>query len=185
MWPLSDGLSMVGHTTSSSRGCSCGGYARSWRPSQAEVGATDVLVTEQLLAAADQRHAPVLQHVTAAGESPRLARVLLDQQHGRAGAIDLADGVEDLLDDQLGQTERGLVQPQELCQRHDHAADRQHLLFAARQRPGRLGHALAQAWKEREDPLEAVGPPGLRRPRVGAELEVLAHGEAGKDLAAL
>src|SRR5207244_12888491 len=156
-----------------------------WRPSQAQVGAPDVLVAEQLLAAADERHAAVLQHVPAAGEGQRLARVLLDQQHGRPGAIDLADDMEDLLDDQGGQTERGLVQHQELRQRHERAADGQHLLLAARKGPGRLGHPLAEPWKQREDSLEAVGPAGLPGRDVGAKLEVLAHGGAGNDLATL
>ena len=43
----------------------------------------------------------------------RLRRVLLDQQHGHAVLVDLADDVEDLLDDQRRQPHRRLVEQQQ------------------------------------------------------------------------
>src|SRR5881227_1684054 len=54
----------------------------------AEVRAPYVLVAEQLGAGAHEHDAAVLQHVAAAREHQGLARVLLDEQHGGAGAVD-------------------------------------------------------------------------------------------------
>src|SRR5690606_41537472 len=46
--------------------------------------------------------------------------------------------VEDLLDDERGEPQRRLVEQEQLRPRHQRAADRQHLLLAARQRAAAL-----------------------------------------------
>jgi hypothetical protein len=83
------------------------------------------------------------------------------------------------------QTERGLVEHEEAWLGHERSPDREHLLPVARQRPRELSTALAQARKELEHALEHGEPlaPGPRD--IAAELEVLAHGHAGDELAAL
>ena len=54
--------------------------------------------------------------VAAVREPQRHARVLLDQEHGRRRAgVEIADDLEDLPHDQRRQTERGLVEQQQLA----------------------------------------------------------------------
>ena len=58
--------------------------------------------------------------------------VLLDQQHADAFVtVDGAQDSEDFLHDERRETERWLVEQQELRPQHQSARDRQHLLLAA------------------------------------------------------
>src|SRR4051794_36212030 len=68
----------------------------------AEVGRTDPVVGEQLLARAGEHDLAGLQDVAAAGQPQGLGGVLLDDQHGDSLGVDLPDDVEDLPDDQRG-----------------------------------------------------------------------------------
>ena len=70
------------------------------------------------------------------------------------------DDVEDLLDEDRRQAHRRLVEEEDLGLGHQRAADREHLLLAARQRPGLLRLAFLEAREQAVDPLEV----GLRRP---------------------
>ena len=85
----------------------------------------------------------------------REAEVLLDQQHGEAARLDLADGAADLLHDDRRETFGRLVQQQHLGTGAQDAGDRQHLLLAARQL-GALGgvRAFLQVGEQREDLLD-------------------------------
>src|SRR6266496_6251724 len=67
----------------------------------------------------------------------------------------------------------------------DPAADRQHLLLAARKRPGRLDAPFAENREQRKNALEVARPVPPARGRIGAHFEILHHGQGGKDLAAL
>ena len=126
----------------------------------------------------------VLDDIGARRDLERLHDVLLDQQDRHALAVELADQREHLLDQQRRQAQRGLVEDQQARLGHHAAPDRQHLLLAARQRAGRLRHALAQPREGREDALEiagAVGPGAA----IAAELEVFPDIHVREDLAAL
>src|SRR5580765_4605520 len=101
-------------------------------PLHPEIRAADVLVAEEVGAAALERDATVLEHVAAAGQAERLARVLLHEEHRGADAVDLGDDAEDLLHDDGRQAERGLVEHEDARPRHERAADGEHLLLAAR-----------------------------------------------------
>ena len=87
--------------------------------------------------------------------------------------------------DHLGrEAEGGLVEQQHARLAHQGAADGEHLLLAARQQPGALGAALAQAREELEDPLARLGALGpLAGQAAGAE--VLLHGQLREDAPAL
>ena len=70
--------------------------------------------------------------------------------------VELADDLEDLLDDDRREAHRRLVEENEDGLGHQRAADRHHLLLAARGEPGA---GLAAFLKPREpgvDPLELV-----------------------------
>ena len=82
-----------------------------------------------------------LQHVGTVGDLQGHFGVLLHQQHGHAVAVDLADDLEDLLDQQRRQAHGRLVQQQHLGLAHQGTAHGQHLLLAAGQvyRPAGCG----------------------------------------------
>ena len=73
------------------------------------------------------------------------------------------DQREQLLDQQRRQAERRLVEDQELRLGHQSAADRQHLLLAARQRAGALALPLGEPREDREHAAAVV--PRRARPR--------------------
>src|SRR5207248_1543676 len=97
--------------------------------------------------------APGLQDVAAMGHGECLGGVLLDQQDGRALSVDVTNDVEDLVDEDRRQSERGLVEEQHLWLGHQPAGDRQHLLLASREGAADLVQALPHPWKERQDVL--------------------------------
>ena len=80
--------------------------------------------------------------------------VLLDQQDGQAFLLQRADRFPQPLDDDRREPFRRLVHDQAIRIGHQRAADRQHLLLAARQRLGALVAALVQAREQRVDALQ-------------------------------
>src|SRR5262249_5661579 len=119
-----------------------------------------------------------LQHITAARSLKRITRVLLDQEHTRAGSIDRLDRAENVLDDYRRKSERRLVETNEVWFRHNCAPKCEHLLLAPGQRASVLAPALAQPRKYVEDLVrEDAYLRALLAVFEGAELEIFAHGE--------
>ena len=89
------------------------------------------------------------------------------------------------MDDVRSEPQRRLVEHDELRRAHEAAADREHLLLAARQRPGRLPAALGESREQREHPLAILRAlsPGARQH--GADLEILVDAERRENLPAL
>src|SRR5207245_443135 len=107
---------------------------------------------------------------------------LLDEEHGHALAIELADRVEDLPDDDRRESERRLVEEEQLRPRHEGARDREHLLLAARERPAELPPPLGEDRKQRADVVEVAPDAVLVIAREGADPEVLGDREPREDL---
>ena len=82
-----------------------------------------------------------------------------------AVAVDGLDHLEDLPHDPGREAERGLVQHEQSGPRHERAADRAHLLLAAREQPRELGLPLGEHGKERVDVREAHLPRANRSRR--------------------
>src|ERR1700736_6249143 len=139
--------------------------ARPRRSSPAfEIGRADVAVCEELAPGAGERDLAGLQDIAAMGEPQGVMRVLLDQEHRYLLLlVDLADHLEDLLDDERRQPQRGLVEQQQARPAHQRAADRQHLLLAPRERAAALALAALQDGEEREDTAKILGE--MRRVR--------------------
>jgi len=55
-----------------------------------------------------------------------------------------------------GETERGLVEQQQLGSAHQSTGDGEHLLLATRQAPRQLGPPFAQAWEDVEPPVDVA-----------------------------
>ena len=73
--------------------------------------------------------------------------------------VDVADDVEDLLDQDRRQAHRRLVQQQHARLGHQRAADGEHLLLAAGERAGHLARALLEPREQVEDALEVAAMP--------------------------
>ena len=110
--------------------------------------------------------------------------VLLHQEDRHALTVDVADRVEDLLDQDRRQPHARLVQQEEPGVRHERTADREHLLLAAREGAGHLTDALGEPREEGEDALE-VGGDSRVASEIGAHHQVLANREAVEDAATL
>src|SRR6202035_2857156 len=101
-----------------------------------------------------ERHRPGLQNVAAGGGLECQERVLLDEQNRRPLRVDLADDLEDRVDQDGRQAERRLVEEQHLWGAHQRASDRHHLLLAAAQAARELRVAFAKAWEQGVHTLE-------------------------------
>jgi hypothetical protein len=150
---------------------------------QAEVELAHVLVLGQHRRRLVEDELADLHHVAVAGDGQGHAGVLLDQQHGRALAVDLQDEVADLGHDQGGQAEAGLVQQQVTGAGHERPADGQHLLLPAREVPRDLPPPLPQQREQPVHPVKALGQ--LLGLGVPADAEVLLHRQLGEHPAAL
>ena len=99
--------------------------------------------------------------------------------------VDVLDDVKDLLDQHWRKPHRRLVEQQHLGPAHQRAADRQHLLLAARERATVLVHALFQAREQAEHALHIGADVFLVGAGKRAHLKVLAHAQARKNAPAL
>ena len=98
-----------------------------------KIGGAHLRIGKQLCPRATHRNHAIDHDITAMGELERVVGVLLDKENREAlGAVQIADRVEDLFDDQRRKTKGRLVQQQQFRPRHQCARDGQHLLFAPR-----------------------------------------------------
>src|SRR6266511_2361682 len=150
----------------------------------AEIGLLDLVVLLQLLRVVRERDRAGLEHVASVGDVEGHQGVLLDEEDRRPLRVDLADDLEDPLDEDRREPHRRLVQQEELRVGHQRAADRHHLLLAARERPGALGLPLGQAREELVDAVEVLAD-GLPVVAVGAlerpHQQVLEHAHPRKE----
>ena len=113
------------------------------------------------------------QHVHAVGDREREVDVLLRDEDRLALVAQAPDAVDEQVAHLRREPLRRLVHEQQARVRHQRAADREHLLLAARQGRGGLARPLGEPREQLEDALDApaaVGRPrrdaaGSRRPR--------------------
>src|SRR6266511_5390482 len=123
----------------------------------------------------------MFHHVIAIRNRRGETKVLLDQEDGEALRLQHADGLADLLDDDRGQSLGRLVEQEKPRAGAQDAADRQHLLLAARELGALARQALFEIGEELEDAveLEAAGAD------LGREQKVFFHAEARENAAFL
>src|SRR5216684_4039822 len=149
----------------------------------AQVRLAHLGVLEQLPGCSGEHDAPALEHVAAARDAERHARVLLDHEHGRAEAlVDLADAVEHRLHQDRGEPQRGLVEQKEPGPSHEAARDGEHLLLPARQLPAQRAAQAAQGREELEQLLEVLRDLARAAAYSRAEAQVLLHRQAREDV---
>src|SRR6202022_880850 len=97
-----------------------------------EVGGRQPLRVEGFLWSDRQAQLRVGHHVRPVGEPRRPLSPLLDEQDRDTAVADLAERAEDCLDDRRSETERRLVEEQQLGVRAQRPSDRELLLLATR-----------------------------------------------------
>src|SRR5437867_388561 len=129
--------------------------------------------------------APAVEDDDVVGNVEDQLGVLLHEDDGEPLGLEATDRRHHLGHDLRRQSFRGLVHQQHPGVRHQRAGDREHLLLAARERSGDLVPALAQAWEERRHGVERPQHRQITARPASGHREILAHGEAPKDAAAL
>ena len=107
--------------------------------------------------------------------------VLLHQEDGGPHVADFVHHVEDLLNNQRRQTQRGLVQQQQTGLAHHGPAHGKHLLLAAGQSARHLSLAVQQLGKQLKHRLQATLDLAVRA-AVGAHTQVVQHGQPREHL---
>jgi hypothetical protein len=102
----------------------------------------------------------------------------------RPSSRKFADGLKKLLHQRRRETERRLVEHNEFGLPHQAAADRQHLLLAARHRTRDLLAALGEPRKQRINALDFVVHFGARARQERAHLQIFLHGQRRENLTA-
>lgn len=121
-----------------------------------------MLIRAQLGRSAFQHELSVAEDVAAICDREREMDVLLDEQHARTAVVDdLAQDLQQVLDDDRRQAEAHLVDHQELRSRRERACHRQHLLLSTGEQACPSILDLGQRWKVVQDP-GAPRPTGSR-----------------------
>ncbi len=87
----------------------------------------------------------------------QVADVLVNDEHRLPARFQHRQAVPDLLANQRREAFGGFIQNQEFRIGHQRAADRQHLLLAARQCHAHIVAALGETWKQRMDLFDGPG----------------------------
>jgi Asp-tRNA(Asn)/Glu-tRNA(Gln) amidotransferase A subunit family amidase len=119
------------------------------------------------------------------GDLHRHGDVLLHQQHRGAARVDLADGLEHVQHHRGARPSEGSSSSSNCGRLIMRAADRHHLLLAARERAGRLRQLLLQGREQRQHLRHRLGTLRLGLRQVAAQLQVVAHAHAGEQAPAL
>src|SRR6516164_1801377 len=144
--------------------------------SRSEVGGRDRLARERR-GRAGERDAALLQAIDVVCRLERLHDVLLDDDERTAFGDDRGQAGIDLAHHDRRETETDLVAEQKFRVGHQRAADRDHLLLAARERGARDMAALGQRREQLVDPRQAPRP---RPTKLAADDEVLLDRERGE-----
>src|SRR4051794_7805864 len=116
------------------------------------------------------------------GNRRRHAEVLPDQKDGEAFAVEIAEGIDELLDDRRREPFGRFVHDQKLRIREQRAPDREHLLLAARELRAAVSAALAET---REELVDLRRRPPLRTAARRDHAQVLVDRERREQAAAL
>ena len=110
----------------------------------AEVGVYDGLIGHQLLCRAFENDLSAFHDIAVRRNRKGLMGVLFDEEDCETFGVQLADDLEDGLNEKRRQSEGRFIEKQEFRLRHEPAGNGQHLLFPAGERACRGLAALAE-----------------------------------------
>src|SRR5215831_17912858 len=151
-------------------------------PSDSQVPGFDLVVGPKLFRTRGIDHLALTHHVHVIDQLERERGVLFDQQNRMAFLLQPRDCLPQPLDDDGREPLGRLVHDQAIGVGHEPAADGQHLLLAARERPGALAASFAQAGEQR---IDAFHVPAATVDATLGDHEVLLDAERGKDASPL
>src|SRR5574341_893360 len=111
----------------------------------------DLRVVLQLRGRTLQSDAACFHNVRPIGDVERYARVLFDEQDCGTLAFQLTDRVKNDAHQYRCKSKRRLIEQEQLRAAHQRAANRQHLLFATRERPSQLTTPVFEYWEQSVD----------------------------------
>ena len=150
-----------------------------------KIGLPDRVVGQHLARRAGGADRACLQQIGAIDHLQHLLHVLLDDQYGQAAGADSLHQFEHHLHHDRREPGRGFIEQKQFRIRHQRAADRAHLLLAARHGAGHLMAALLHARKQIEHERQPLVVAGARLRHEGAHLEIVFHRQARKQPAVL
>src|SRR3954447_13448095 len=132
------------------RGTAGSGASRAW-PSgcSEEHRASDVVVFQQVSGAALEADLSLLEEDRARAQLSCDVEALLNDENRHAVLVEPAHDLEQLTNDDRRQTERQLVDAENVRVEHQRLGKRELLLLPTRQAPGKLRHTLAEARERR------------------------------------
>src|SRR6516165_7362153 len=153
---------------------------------QPQIEFADQLVVVELVGgAALEGDLAVDDDIAAIGDADGLVEVLLGHQHGELMAfLELLDLFDRALDEDRCETDRRLVDQQDLGGRHQRARQSEHLLLAAAQTAGELAPPFPERREGRVGRVEVAGDLDARQWSKSAEEQVLLDRELGEEAAA-
>ena len=125
------------------------------------------------------------EQIGAIDHAQHLLHVLLDDQDRQPAGANPLHQFEHLLHHDRRETRGGLVEQQQFRVRHQRAADRAHLLLAARHGAGHLAAAFLHARKQIEHEFQPLGIFGARARHERAHLQIVVDREPRKQPAVL
>ena len=149
-------------------------------PQTPEICLLDRVGRHHLFRRAGRADGAGLEQIGAVDHLQHLLHVLLDDQHREPAGADALHQFEHLLHHDRRQPRRRLVEQQQFRVRHQRAADRAHLLLAARHGAGHLAAPLLHARKQIEHEFQPLGIFGARARHVGAHLQIVVDGQPRK-----
>ena len=122
------------------------------------------------------------EQISAVAHLERCIGVLFNHEHGRPLRANALNDLERALDDVRSEPERRLVEQDELRTGHERAADRKHLLLAARERSGDLGAAFGKHGEAFENTSHVCSDAARIGSQKAAHLQIFLHGHLGEDV---
>src|SRR5258708_16995242 len=168
----------------SSRSRSCATWRARIKASDPEIAAPDAVILAQRNRIPLPDDAALLDDVMAVGDAGERREVLVDDEDGEAKRLEAREAGPNLGADQRRQTLGRLVEDEKARIGHQGAADRQHLLLAARQKAPRCLLALRESGKQLEDPPRGPRLAGAAAIGRGGD-EGLADRGGGEEVATL
>ena len=138
----------------------------------AEIGGPHPIVLSQLRGRAGRRDGTIFHQIGVVGQAERHESVLFHDQNRQPFGLQASQSLGDQVDHEGREAERRLVEQKDPGLRHERAADRDHLLFTARHRSGRLRQTLAKPRKELQHIVARARDLGGRL-QVGSETQVV------------
>src|SRR5690606_25020192 len=153
---------------------------------EAEIKFLYILVVLQLVAGPVEDDAAVVHHIAIVALADRSMGILFDEENRQPFvALDLADHLKELLDQNGREAHRRFIQHQDARARHHCSCDEQHLHFTAREKSRRPLQKIGEAGEVVKDLFTVLAYACAVFSKMRADHQILFDSQMLEDLAAL